>query len=451
MALQWHPFVRNLMIGAGIREGFANPCAISVYSGTQPRAADIINNWPNYRTALSGTGNTFSSGTATIPTNIDYTSTSYLSAVAYGSGKFVALTYDSIGAATSTDGITWSAVSMPIKANWSSVIFENNTFVAIAKNSNIAATSTDGITWAQRVLPVVAEWSDITFGNGVFVAIANNGNVAITSVDGVTWTQRALPVLSTWVAITFGNGIFVAIANNSTFVATSTDGINWLQRVAPVKLFWTDITFGNGLFVAIATGNATFITSTDGINWNQVITPSGSEWQSISYGNTAFIVVSNVSTNCMTSPDGTNWTVQVLPIGSTFKGLTYGSGKFVTLNTQSSAPRAISITTSAGADAPYLLGHYLGAAWNQPQYGLLLQLAVPPTSTSINTGIATWAILWSQNVTRAQVDSATLPNTQFIVVPVSNDVGSGVIRFADTGFVSNTSKVISDGSLDALM
>lgn len=451
MALKWHPNIRNLMIGAGIRLGFSNPCAISVYSGTQPRAADIINNWPNYRTALSGTGNTFSSSTATIPTNIDYTATSRLSAVAYGNSKFVALTFDSIGAATSSDGVTWTQVTLPVKANWINVIFENNTFVAIASNSNIVATSADGITWAQRVLPVVADWIDITFGNGTFVAIASNSNIAATSTDGITWTQRALPVLVSWTAITFGNGTFVAIASNSTMIATSTNGITWLQRVIPVKLFWTDITFANNIFVAVATGSSVAITSTDGINWTQITLPSASEWQTVSYGNTAFIIVSSTSTNCLTSPDGVNWTAQVLPIGSSFKSLAYGAGFFVTLNIQSNAPRAVKITTSAGADAPYLLGHYLGGVWNQPQSGLLLQLAIPPTTTAINTGIATWAILWTQNITRVQVDSATLPNTQFILVPVSNDVGSGVIRFANTGFVSNVSKVISDGSLDAIL
>jgi len=451
MTLKWHSNVRNLMIGQGLLAGFSNPAAISVYSGAQPRASEVVSNWTNYKTNIAGNTNSFTSDVHTLMQDADWTASSGWRSIAYGAGLFVAVAMNSKSLNTSADGIDWTLRAMPVNAHWISVLYENNTFVAIAYNSSIAATSTDGITWVERVLPVTAEWIDVSFGNGVFVAIASNSNKAATSTDGITWVQRTLPATADWRSIAFGNGIFVAIAYNSVMVATSTDGINWIQRVAPVKLFYKCITFGGNKFVAIAKDTNISITSEDGINWDQVLLPASTLWSEIQYANGSFLAISETSTICAVSSDAFTWVQQALPTGYTLHSLSYGNGVFIALSMATNTSTAIRIVTQGGAETPYLLGHFTGAVWSQPAYGLLLQLAVPPASNGINTGNATWAILWATNITKVQMDASTLPNGEFIVVPVSNDIGPGAIRFADTSFVANVSKVISDGSIDAVM
>lgn len=110
--------------------------------------------------------------------------------LAYGNGKFVAVTYGYDIAAYSSDGITWEQSTLPISANWTKVVYGNGKFVAIpyGSSSNIVAYSTDGITWEQSTLPVRNNsWKGLAFGNGKFVIIAASTQVAMYSEDGITW------------------------------------------------------------------------------------------------------------------------------------------------------------------------------------------------------------------------------------------------------------------------
>lgn len=115
-------------------------------------------------------------------------------------------------------------------------------------------------------------------------------------------------------------------------------------------------------------------------------------------------------------------------------------------------PTAAQITSSwatyASTSANFLL-HYTGQVWGQPSYGTLLQLYPQGNTVASNTGIATWCILWSSNVTSAQVAASTLPSTAFIVGPVSDTVGQGIVRFTSTSITSGATITITDGSIGA--
>ena len=95
------------------------------------------------------------------------------------------------------------------------------------------------------------------------------------------------------------------------------------------------------------------------------------------------------------------------------------------------------------------LGHFTGAVWTQPNSGILLQLNSVPGQAALHSGTAGFAIIWSTEVTLTDVAGSTLPNASFIVVPCSNSVGNGVIRFDDTTFTAGVTKVILDGSIGA--
>lgn len=119
-------------------------------------------------------------------------------------------------------------------------------------------------------------------------------------------------------------------------------------------------------------------------------------------------------------------------------------------------PTSSNITASwptYNSDAPNFLAHFNGAAWTQPSNSVLLQLTIPPAATALNSGTASWAILWATNVApgavSGQVGGTTLPSPNFIVVPCSNGTGIGVIRFNNTSIAALSSVTILDGSIGA--
>jgi hypothetical protein len=185
---------------------------------------------------------------------------STMTGIAYGVLNGVS-TYVVVGgtgsstAASSTTGATWTTRSLPTigSGNYSAVAFGNGRFVAITTGSTLAtATSTNGSTWvAGGNLPAgFTTGTSIAYGNGRFVAICSaSGTATAYSIDGgTTWKSYGvgLPSTQTWSKIKYGQGLFVAIATGSTVCATSPDGINWTLKTMPgSSSTWSALAFGN--------------------------------------------------------------------------------------------------------------------------------------------------------------------------------------------------------------
>jgi len=73
------------------------------------------------------------------------------------------------------------------------------------------ATSTDGETWTAVTLSAIKPIRAIAYGNGKFVAVGDKGQMA-TSTNGETWTAVSNSTFGTSDinAIVYGNGKFVA-------------------------------------------------------------------------------------------------------------------------------------------------------------------------------------------------------------------------------------------------
>ena len=115
--------------------------------------------------------------------------------------------------------------------------------------------------------------------------------------------------------------------------------------------------------------------------------------------------------------------------------------------TQPSAANIIASWTSYNGSA---LVHWTDAQWPQPaDYNTLgatkaTTATLPTAKNAFNSGTATWALIWSgtnigPTITQANVQSATLPSTYFIVVPVSNGGGNGVVKMTSTTIASGSS------------
>jgi hypothetical protein len=232
---------------------------------------------------------------------------SYDRRIAYGNGKFVAITQgqDTKEVFISTDGVSWEKTSYNLWTNygrWSGLTFGNGIFIAVESGYNQIAVSEDGLSWTNSYPSIGSEQkTNIAYGNGKFVFLSRNTTRAYSSVDGTSWTSfneaNVLPVQAGWQSVTYGNGTFVAVAlSNSSFMSTdiaiySTDGITWTQSNLPLNSNWRRVTYGNGRFVAIGSDPTAVAYSTDGITWTQSTLSLETVSSSIAYGEWQQVVI----------------------------------------------------------------------------------------------------------------------------------------------------------------
>lgn len=146
-------------------------------------------------TAAASSTNGTSWTSRTLPSSGNWTS------VTYGNNMFVAIRSGSDAGAYSLNGTTWTAMTMPSSSSWSNVKYGQGLFFAVAQgfSSGVAATSEDGITWTARTLATAgAGYTGITFGNPnrnpVWLASPTGtaSDTATTIVTGRTTYARAI-------------------------------------------------------------------------------------------------------------------------------------------------------------------------------------------------------------------------------------------------------------------
>ena len=286
--------------------------------GTSPAAAPAFVAVPggsSNTTIISADGINWTAG-GNLP------SSSLWKTVGYGDGKFVALAQGSTAAAYSTDGITWTSVTLPVGGAWKSVVCGGGRFVAVSYDISCGTVySDDGITWHAGNLPTdgTYKWEAITYGNGYFVAADMNPSScahSAYSTDGINWTLVAFPAVQGWPAVAYGGSTFVAIAGSSNQIARSTDNggsWNWSAGTLPMATANT-VCYGGGNFVVFCGGNTTAAYSTDGGNtWNSSTVPSASFWNSVAYGGGTLVATSSTTPGAYSTDGGVSWTSLTLP------------------------------------------------------------------------------------------------------------------------------------------
>lgn len=188
----------------------------------------------------------------------------YWSSMAYGSGRYLAVSYATLDEETgfgqadqtlsSTDeGKTWSTGSMP-RGNWTGLSYGSGKFVAVSQSADGMAasgskfaTSTDGVNWKEHAA-AGKSFSSVSYGNGTFVAVGSteDGLLIQTSTDGENWTEQAAP---------------------SEYVMDSSEGIVSVARVQFIDgKFYATTGVGMGGYSGKTRSSALF-TSTDGKSW----------------------------------------------------------------------------------------------------------------------------------------------------------------------------------------
>lgn len=238
--------------------------------------------------------------------------------VAYGNGVFV---ISGVGEkpwyCTDPTG-TWTECSsfpdIDISTGHLPIVYHKGHFTLFS-NGTDCARSTDGISWSKVTLPVrVKTWSPVPCSNGeVIVAVCNSSQSigttdVLVSEDGKSWT-RYNNVLSGYSAssiaifvpdsIAAGNGLFILTGSPSGEIARhkyyfySTDGIHWTEGDFGSNVVESTVAiFGDGAFLVFDgyTDN-TYLLSSDGLTWTSGSYDTGSfDVECGCWGNSKFVI-----------------------------------------------------------------------------------------------------------------------------------------------------------------
>jgi hypothetical protein len=175
---------------------------------------------------------------------------------------------------TSPDGVSWAKQVSGTTHFLSAVAYGNGRFLASGVNDSdtqrVFPSSPDGTNWTAH-MEAGGPLSGLAYGKGLFVGVGAAGAIR-TSADGVSWASRVSGTTETLRKVNFGNNQFVAVGANGT-VVTSPNGITWTRRLSTGQ--WTDdlssVAFGGGVFVAVGWGDVggPLFVSTDGIRWSR--------------------------------------------------------------------------------------------------------------------------------------------------------------------------------------
>jgi hypothetical protein len=188
--------------------------------------------------------------------------------------------YGNANIAASGNGQSWAAYDTGQTRYLSAGAYGNGRFIAVSNATTSGLITTTGTgNWAETTTPF--SLSSLAFGAGVFAGVRGYGSAADTGAyctDGTDWATMTMPSSQRWHAITYGGGKFVAIAYGSDAGAYSEDGINWTPMTMPLSAYWQAVSYAAGRFFAVIEGSSTAAVSLDGITWETTTLPAAGAW-----------------------------------------------------------------------------------------------------------------------------------------------------------------------------
>lgn len=326
-------------------------------------------------------------------------STSDYRSVAFGNGRFVALTCEmgtSNNAIVSTDnGNTWNYYLLssnglnttncvrPWCALTYGVVSSTPRFVAVAFGANgttdRAMYSSDGQTWTICSNVPLGNWAGVAFGNNRYVAVCNGEATAtaraMTSTDGITWTARTTPATSgspAWNTVIWTGSVFIACnfygGGSTPYVMTSPDGITWTgySQSNLANYYWSGFSVGsisgtNRIVMvafydtALRATNNIATSDDNGVTWTIRENVSRNRFrQATTFGNGQFVCFSatesQANSGIIVSNDGINWIQGFRPGDSTVTqwwSVAYGNNTFVATGSAGNTGQRLAVATNA--------------------------------------------------------------------------------------------------------
>ena len=234
----------------------------------------------------------------------NYTTLTYSNMI-YGLGYFIAIpSTASNTVATSVDGITWTAVTLPASDTYT-VACSTTTCVFLSLTTTLGYYTSNVSTFTGTATPFVAE--DVSFSVDNFV-MSGSGSIA-SSTSGAAWSTRVISNHN-WGLIGSINGLFTAFdvkATGSNIIATSSDAITWTDRTLPASGNWVaavtaapqEAVFSNAIS---GVAQSTYLATSDGLSWVSSNLLASGSWTGASASTNGFVVYSSGSSSAYFIP-----------------------------------------------------------------------------------------------------------------------------------------------------
>lgn len=249
-------------------------------------------------------------------------STANVTEIAYGSGLFVAATFNGSTVITSPDGVTWTARSRG-GTETGSIVFYDGNFINFSEDGN-AYTSADGITWSSSALPIAAPAnppSAVVYNGEVILSLragypANSMRFYRVSGSPLSYTQITLP---------FGFPSFGSPAQmDDALLFSTTSGTRWSYdggRTFELNNVGLAISSNVASYVG-AIGNGLRVTKINSTSFTVQEYVRNSSDSSLKFQNT----VNDLDTDPFTSDEKVSFTPDPLSRYSTYKYVVRGKG-----------------------------------------------------------------------------------------------------------------------------
>lgn len=295
-------------------------------------------------------------------------------AVAFGNGHFAIVQANYALMCTTADGVNFTTGNLPSAASWGYIAYAgvSGVWMVIAPNSTSSATSTNGLTWTALAMTTSDSWAGLASNGTGFVTITYDASgVVNSSANGTSWVAEAWDA-DYYQAIGYGNGVYMGVASNSGDVETSANGTSFtyatplpglnacavcyhtasaswvVAQSASAILYlspdngntWSSASFaipyscgayGNGTYVALCSAGSTSYVSATGFTWRAVPLPlSGVNWFSVTWGYDKFVALPATGNQAMYSYNGVQWYPITLPVSLTAGAkCVFGNGQWL--------------------------------------------------------------------------------------------------------------------------
>lgn len=76
--------------------------------------------------------------------------------------------------------------------------------------------------------------------------------------------------------------------------------------------------------------------------------------------------------------------------------------------------------------------------------GVSIYASATPSALPVRSGTAAWAVVWSGSVSTGTMTTSSIPNSSFMICPISINTSNGVVRLASTTLATGTTATISN-------
>jgi len=346
---------------------------------------------------------------------------SYLNAVAYGNGRYIAVGADYVSGSiwghailTSTDGVSWTRVyHTDTEGELYAVTWTGSMFVAVGKGGRIVY-STTGTSWTVATSGTTKDLYSVAYGNGKYIAGGDKGaaenykGILLSSTDASVWTTVS-PVTDSeinWVsAATYFSGK-LWIGGWYT-LASSSDAVTWTSSSAASLEFWNCLRPGYGGLLFNPTDDGVLRFSEDGSYWSSINLSSVAgtvDFVDMAEGDGIRVIVGK-SGVILQNGTATVATPVIAPSGGTYVGntsvtiTTTTSGATIYYTTDGSTPTtsstlytgAFTLSSTATVKAIAVRAGYSNSAVGSASFTITPKVATPtisPSAGSYNGSVA---------------------------------------------------------------